>query len=1147
MGVIAGHQVIVLKDDGCNTNVLSRSFVKANRDILDVRSSSATINHSNRNSVEHSSEIVVDAEIEIGPHKYRSNWVVSDCRYDVLLGMPWHQDTCPKMDYETGELKIGNSVLPLHRDPSRDVTISNLGVKKFRSLLRKKKNKTNEIMIFQVRLVNHISKIDSAKMDKDEEITALEREFSKVFRDDLPEGLPPERDVDHRIETTPDSSPPHRGMFQLSPAELLATKDYITDLLRKGKIRPSKSPYGAPLFFVKQKGQLRGVIDYRALNRITKHNNAPIPRTDEMFDRLGRAKYYSKLDLKTGFHQIRVNSADIEKTAFKTKYGHFEFLVMPMGLRNAPATFQALMNGIFRDCIDDFIVIYLDDILIFSESREEHLHHLRIVLSRLRDHQLYVGKTKYELMTQETEFLGLIVGRTGVRIGDDRKKLIQEWPIPKSITELRSFLGLVQFFRRFIKDFSKTAAPLTNLTRKYSNISSWNDECNSAFQSLKETLVNAPVMRAPDWSRPFRCHTDASQVAVGGTLTQADDDGDEHAVSFFSKRLSPAEENYSANDRELLGLVYFLQRFRCYLEGAEFEVLTDNQVLKYFFSKTTLSRREARWLDFLGQFGITQLTLVKGRVHVLGDVPSRAPHITSLTPTVNNLHTEIPHLELPPGFKDNYDEDLTFGNVIKSIRGEELDNAVQTEKVSRLLPHFNLSNGLLYYEGLLCVPRKNIRDIMDLAHDNKTSGHFGYAKTLSRLFGYHWKNKSGDVHDYCRGCVVCQHNKDSRVKPFGIPQPLELPERRWGSISMDFITHLPVTASGFDCITTFVDRFSKRVRLIPSKSSDTAEDVAKCFFNHIFRLHGLPDSVVSDRDRKFTSRFWSSLMGLCGIKLKMSTSRHPQTDGATEVMNRMIGNYLRCYCAFNQSDWDDLLTTAEFSYNSAVVESMGMSPFEADLGWKPRSPLELLPTRQEENLHSVAEFRASLEESFRSATFAQRLAQARQAAYNAKRYTPPSYAVGDEVYLSRKLFTNASSSARPSQKLSVRRVGPFKVTEVINKNVVRIDLPDHYQIHPVIHVEHTARAFKQPPDIGTQSHPQSQPYIDQTGEMVINVDRILAHRRRGRGWQFLTLFQESPLHEAEWKPLRDFVDRDNTITQALHEYIVSHGLLPHFH
>lgn len=223
----------------------------------------------------------------------------------------------------------------------------------------------------------------------------------------------------------------------------------------------------------------------------------------------------------------------------------------------------------------------------------------------------------------------------------------------QNITVLPSFLGLVQFFRRFVKDFSKIATPLTNLTRKHSHIGNWNEECEAAFNFLKESLTSAPIMAAPDWSRPFRCHTDACQFAVGGTLTQLDDAGREHPISYFSKRLSAAEENYTANDRELLGLVYFLQRFRCYLEGTEFEVFTDNQVLRYFFSKPILSRREARWLDFLGQFGITQPALVKGKVHVLGDVPSRAPQVISGCPRMNNLNVESIRFDLPDDFIDN--------------------------------------------------------------------------------------------------------------------------------------------------------------------------------------------------------------------------------------------------------------------------------------------------------------------------------------------------------------------------------------------------------------------------------------------------------------------------------------------------------------
>lgn len=393
-GLLAGRQVNILKDDGCNTNVISKSFVNQHRHLLKIKPASIIINHSDKNATEKAQEMVMDTEIRIGPRIYKSNWIVADCRYDILLGMSWHVECCPVIDYTTGKLRTQNVFLPSSRDTGRAVTVQNIGVKKFRSIIRKNLKKNGGIEVYQLRCINNLTSKDtefSRGNDEDPEIMQLKDEFKEVFRKELPDGLPPKRDVDHKIETVEGSTQPHRGIYQLLPAELMATKEYVTKLLKKGKIRPSKSPYGAPLFFVKQKGELRGVVDYRALNRITKHNNAPIPRPNEMFDRLGQAQFFSKLDLKTGFHQIRIAIEDIEKTAFKTKYGHFEFLVMPMGLRNAPATFQALMNAIFRDCIDDFIVIYLDDILIFSDSRQDHLRHLRIVLSRLKEHQLYVG------------------------------------------------------------------------------------------------------------------------------------------------------------------------------------------------------------------------------------------------------------------------------------------------------------------------------------------------------------------------------------------------------------------------------------------------------------------------------------------------------------------------------------------------------------------------------------------------------------------------------------------------------------------------------------------------------------------------------------------------------------------------------------
>lgn len=799
------------------------------------------------------------------------------------------------------------------------------------------------------------------------------------------------------------------------------------------------------------------------------------------------------MDLKAGFHQIRISPADIEKTAFKTKYGHFEFLVMPMGLRNAPATFQALMNSIYYDVIDDLLVVYLDDLLIYSNSKEEHIRHLRLVLQRLKDNQLFLGKNKYELMTSETEFLGLRVGRNGISIGEDRKKLVKDWPRPKSISELRSFVELLQFFRRFIHQFSEIAAPLTNLTRKNHSIRDWDSGCDAAFRNLKERLMNAPIMRAPDWALPFRCHIEASQLAVGGTLTQVTKNG-EHAISYFSRRLSPAEENYSANDRELLGTIYFLQRFRCYLDCSEFEILTDNQVLKSFFNKSNLSRKEARWLDFMSQLGITELTLVKGKVHVLGDSLSRAPHVTGPDYQTNLTIVHRISIEYPPGMTRNYNTDQVFKNIYLALQGTLPHDSTQREKVTRLLPKFSIDGDLLKYRDKICVPRSNVRDILELAHDCKVSGHFSYAKTLSRLDAFHWKVKSKDVENYCAGCMTCQTSKDGRTKQLGDPQPLELPERRWGSVSVDFVTHLPTTKRGFDSITTFVDRFSKRIHLVPSRTTDTAEDTAIAFFENVFKVHGLPDSIVSDRDPKFTSRFWSQLMKLCGIKLRMASSRHPQTDGSTEIMNRMAANYLRCYCNYHQHEWDTLLSSAEFPYNSAHNDSLDMTPFEVDLGWNPRSPLDSMASRRDITVQSVENLKQRLSTCYDDALFALTLAQAHQSAYNAKCYTPPSYQIEEDVFLSRKLFTTAASNAQPSKKLGVRKYGPFKIIELIGQNAVKLQHPHNIHIHPVVHFEHTARVRRQPAEIAQPQPLASQPFIDDNGEFFQEVGTILSHR-----------------------------------------------------
>jgi len=344
------------------------------------------------------------------------------------------------------------------------------------------------------------------------------------------------------------------------------------------------------------------------------------------------------------------------------------------------------------------------------------------------------------------------------------------------------------------------------------------------------------------------------------------------------------------------------------------------------------------------------------------------------------------------------------------------------------------------------------------------------------------------------GCIVCQQFKYTNQKKLNTPTSLEMPERRWGSLATDFIVQLPRTKDGYDAITNWVNRLSRRVHFVKSKTTDTSVNVADSFFSEIFKHHGFPDSIVSDRDSKFTSTFWTRLMDLSSLKLKMSSSRHPQTDGASEIMNRMIENYLRCYCSYHQNDWDKLLPAAEFAYNTAVSEDLGMSPFEMDLGWNPKSALEFI-SGAESSIESLDELKDKLRNSLEDAKFSYKVAKARQASESSLKYKEPKYQPNDKVWINKSLFTDLYSKSQKSSKLTSRRVGPFIIKELIGKNALRLELPDHFKIHPVVHLSHTIPYVEQPSDISAHVPTRPEPIPMITGD-EFEVDKILKHRKR---------------------------------------------------
>ena len=407
-------------------------------------------------------------------------------------------------------------------------------------------------------------------------------EYSDVFPEKSTKGRPPKRQIEHSIETDPEVQPPNRAPYRLGPAEQDELEAQIRDLVAKGSIRRSESPYGTPVLFVpKQDGRWWMCIDYRALNKQTVKDRFPLPRIDSLMEQLGQARVFSKLDLASGYHQIPMKEEHIQKTAFRTQQGHWEFIVMPFGLCNAPASFQRLMNKVFTGTIGDFILVYLDDILVFSRTVEEHWEHLRQALQRLREAKLYGRLHKCEFLNDRVDYLGFEVSAQGVHASPDKVTAVVKWPRPKDVHDVRSFLGLASYYRKFIRGFSEIVRPLTDLNRAAKEFD-WKGLHQNAFIRLKMALATALILLLPDFELPFVITTDASETAVGAILEQNQGRGLQ-PVAFASRKLNSTEMRYSAYERELLGIVWALGQWRYYIEQSPHKVAiqTDHAPLRF--------------------------------------------------------------------------------------------------------------------------------------------------------------------------------------------------------------------------------------------------------------------------------------------------------------------------------------------------------------------------------------------------------------------------------------------------------------------------------------------------------------------------------------------------------------------------------------
>ncbi|GJS20235.1 putative reverse transcriptase domain-containing protein [Tanacetum coccineum] len=548
------------------------------------------------------------------------------------------------------------------------------------------------------------------------------REFADVFPDELP-GLPPAREIEFGIELTPGAEPISKAPYRMAPVELKELKEQLQEMLENGFVRPSVSPWGAPVLFVKKKdGSMRLCIDYRELNRITIRNRYPLPRIDDLFDQLQGAKYFSKIDLRSGYHQLRVREQDISKTAFRTRYGHYEFLVMPFGLTNAPAVFMDLMNRIFHEYLDKFVIVFIDDILVYSKSEEEHERHLRIVLEILRQKKLYAKFSKCEFWLQQVAFLGHIVSADGIIMDPSKVEAITKWPRPTTVTEVRSFLGLAGYYRRFVEGFSRLALPLTQLMRKGEKFV-WTDERQESFEELKRRLVSAPILTLPSGSGGFQIYSDASKKGLGYVLIQH-----RKVIAYASRQLKPYEVNYLTHDLELAAVVFALKIWRHYLYGEACDIFTDHKSLKYIFTQRELNMRQRRWLELLKDYD-TNIQYHPGKANVVADALSRKSGMIACFDSIILHDLERLDVELYVRGSGGYWASMRIeSNLMLQIIVQNVEDGKHTE--------FSVDDdGVVWFEDRLCVPNDQaLREkVMTEAHSSPFTIHLGSTKMYRDL------------------------------------------------------------------------------------------------------------------------------------------------------------------------------------------------------------------------------------------------------------------------------------------------------------------------------------------------------------------------------------------------------------------------------
>jgi hypothetical protein len=906
---------------------------------------------------------------------------------------------------------------------------------------------------------------------------------------------------------------------RLSPAEIEAATKWVSEEVAAGRMEPSSSQWAAQLVIVpkrNEKGEVAGwriCGDYRNLNAATKADAEPLPLMQTVFDQLAGMQYFSKLDLLKGFNQIPVDAQSRELMAVSTPAGLYQPTVMPFGVKNAPGSFQREMRRVLKDKLNKGVFVYVDDIIIYSHDEAEHLLLIDWVLSRLQKEGYFAHPGKCQFLKSEVNFLGHVVSRAGVSMQQHKVEAVRSWPALQSVKDVRAFLGLAGFYRRFVKGFSELARPLTDLTKiADGSWFSWGQPEQQAFDTLKRALVSAPVLAHPDPRQPWIVQSDASGFAIGAVLSQKQTDGTVRPVAYWSHKLASAPRNYSATERELMAIVEATKHWRSYLHGSPYpiQLLSDHKPLVYLNNKAELGQRLSTWMQQLCDLEF-EIKYVKGKDNAAADALSRrSDHVTKGADESAPARWKVKLIEqslaaspkyqprpwrVASGWMDQPTQSLAVvarrapqaaahpaevaeadsqpveyvlqvDSLLEDVRAAaKVDKDYQTLlKGDEKQDGLQRRAGLVYSRsGALHIPddRALKTRLMQLAHD--AVGHFGRDKTIERLSRHCvWFGMSKQVADWCRSCSVCCANKSSHELPAGLLKPLPIPERPWDSVGIDFVGPLPKSSGGYDFILVLIDRFSKMVKLRACTTKITGVQTGRLLLDMMLELGRLPSSIVSDRDVRFTGAAWGQLWRGLNAKLKMSTAFHPQTDGQTEKMNSTMQTVLRSY-AERREDWDEWLPFVAAAYNSTQQDSTKRTPFELNFpDGRTIDPLQWAIKEGQPGGRGSSSSRAldergvsvEAERTIDEMKVIWEETRARLVLEQAKQKQQADRKRRDVKYdVGDQVWLSTKNLSTYRGKLQDKWAGPYVVTEVMSAGSVRLDLNGELgKVHPVFHV-----------------------------------------------------------------------------------------------